>query len=320
MTSAPQPDPGTVEDRIHVGRELYNTSVGVFDPPAAGQPPIVGRMSQDGWGSCAACHPFGLSDNATWIFDSGPRRTIAQHADIDPDDDTRQRALGWSAVLDEEHDAELFIRNVSGGLGLLVESDGITPAAGIVAFDPANAGRKQLRVRGVNALGALRSFVRLGIRAPISPLSKTNPDVVSGRALFQSANCQACHGGTLWSSSLVRYTPPPAPGLISNGQITSELRNVGTFDPAGFNEVRQNAAAPLGASGFAPPSLLSVFSTPEDFFHNGKAASLDVVLQNVTHRSAGTAGVDVLTNPADRAKVVTFVRSIDAASQPIPGS
>jgi hypothetical protein len=41
-------------------------------------------------------------------------------------------------------------------------------------------------------------------------------------------------------------------------------------------------------------------------------------MNNVTHRSAGTSGVDTLTNPADRAKVVRFLESIDAATIPIP--
>jgi hypothetical protein len=45
---------------------------------------------------------------------------------------------------------------------------------------------------------------------------------------------------------------------------------------------------------------------------------LSAVLDNVTHRSAGTGGVDTLTNPADRAFVVTFLESIDAAMTPIP--
>jgi len=38
----------------------------------------------------------------------------------------------------------------------------------------------------------------------------------------------------------------------------------------------------------------------------------------VTHRSAGTGGVDTLTNAADRAKIVRFLESIDAASVPVP--
>ena len=119
------------------------------------------------------------------------------------------------------------------------------------------------------------------------------------------------NGGATWSSSLVRYTPPPGPGVIVNGQIVGELRNVGTFSNVAFNEVRADASAPLGASGYAPPSLLSVAALPGGFLHNGAAPTLDAVLQNVTHRSAGTGGVDTLSNPADRAKIVTFLRSID---------
>ena len=99
--------------------------------------------------------------------------------------------------------------------------------------------------------------------------------------------------------------------------MIDQLKQVGTFDPTAFNEVRANAAAPLGAAGFVPPSLLSIHAFPETFFHNGQSASLDEVLANVTHRSAGTGGVDTLTNPADRAKVVKFLLSIDAASAPI---
>ena len=42
------------------------------------------------------------------------------------------------------------------------------------------------------------------------------------------------------------------------------------------------------------------------------------MLTNVTHRSAGTGGVDTLTNVADRAKIVRFLLSIDEASVAIP--
>jgi hypothetical protein len=66
-----------------------------------------------------------------------------------------------------------------------------------------------------------------------------------------------------------------------------------------------------------PPSLLSVHAFHESFLHNGAAASLSQVLDNVTHRSAGTGGVDTLTNPADRAKIERFLLSIDASTAPI---
>jgi hypothetical protein len=321
MASAPLPTPGTLAATIHIGKELYNTSVGTFDPAVTGGLPIVGRMSKNGWGACSACHPNGLSDNVVWIFPPGPRRTIPQHTDFDTTDPTRSimRMLNWSAERDEEEDFELNIRAVSGGDALIVLGDGATQDPAVTNLTPlANGGRMQLTVNGVPAWDALKAYIQFGIRAPISPVSKTDPSVVAGNALFRAANCQQCHGGPQWTSSRVRFTPPPAAGLIVNGQIVSELRKVGTFNPADFNEVRQNAAAPLGADGFAPASLLSLSAFAGPFLHGGAAASLDDVLNNVTHRSAGTAGVDTLTNAADRAMIAAFLRSIDAASPIIP--
>jgi cytochrome c peroxidase len=170
----------------------------------------------------------------------------------------------------------------------------------------------------VGGWDAIKAFVQFGIRSPISPVLDTDPDVIGGRALFISANCQQCHGGPQWTSSRVRFTPPPDPSQVVAGQVIAELRQVGTFDPTLFNEVRQNAAPPLGADGFVPPSVLSIHAFAGTFFHGGAASSLDDVLNNVTHRSAGTGGVDTLTNAADRSKVVDFLLSIDAATIPIP--
>jgi hypothetical protein len=321
VRSANLPAPGTLADQIQVGKELYNTSIGEFDPATSGGPAIVGRMSANGWGACSACHPFGLSDNVVWIFPTGPKRAIPQHTDFDQTDPGRtiMRALNWSAERDEEEDFELNIRAVSGGQGLIVLSDGVTQDPSVFNLTPlASANRNQLKVRNVNAWDAIKSFVQFGIRAPISPVSKTEPDVVAGRALFTAANCQQCHGGPQWTSSRVRFTPPPDPSQIVNGQLIGELRKVGTFDPTFLNEVRSNAAPSIGADGFAPASLLSVFAFSQSFLHNGAASSLDAVLNNVTHRSAGTGGVDTLTSAADRAKVVRFIESIDAATVPIP--
>jgi mono/diheme cytochrome c family protein len=321
MPSAPLPIPGTPEDTIHIGKELYTTSVGVFDPATQNGPAITGRMSLNGWGSCAACHPFGLSDNVVWIFFAGPRRTIPQHADFDMTNpgSPKMRPLNWSANRDEQEDFENNIRLVSGGQGLIVLPDGTTQDPDVNDFTPlANANRNQVRVRGIGAWDALKAYVQFGIRSPKSPVTPTEPDVLSGRALFIAANCQSCHGGKQWTTAAVRYAPPPAAALITNGQIIGELRNVGTFNAAASNEVRQNAAPPLGASGFVPPSLLSIVAFPQTFFHNGAATSLDEVMTNVIHRSAGTSGVDILSNAADRAKVVSFLKSIDATTTPVP--
>jgi YVTN family beta-propeller protein len=321
VQSASRPLPGTLEDKIHIGKELYNTSIGVFDPATPGGAAITGRMSAAGWGSCAACHPNGLSDNVVWIFAAGPRRTVPQHTDFDQTDPARatQRALNWSAIFDEEEDFELNIRGVSGGLGMIVLADGTTQDPNVAAFTPlANAGRNQLKVRGVGGWDAIKAFIQFGLRAPLSPASSDDPDVIAGRTLFASAGCAQCHGGPQWTRSRINYTPPPGAALIVNAQLIDQLRKVGTFDATAFNEVRATAAPPLGADGFSPASLLSVSAFPQTFFHNGAANSLAVVLDNVVHRSAGTSGVDTLTNAADRANVVKFLLSIDARTVPFP--
>ena len=318
LSSAPLPQRGTPEDTVHIGKELYHTSIGEFDPAVAGGPPITGRMSDNGWGSCGSCHPFGLTDNVVWIFAAGPRRTIPQHVDFARGDPTTLRALNWSAIFDEEEDFEANIRGVSGGRGLIVGADGETPDPTLAAFTPANAGRRQLRVRGVGAWDAIKAFIVSGIRSPISPVSKTDPEVVAGRQLFVQSNCQNCHGGPQWSSAKVRSASPPDASLLSAAQLIAELRPVGTFDARVANEVRANAAAPLGAAGFNPPSLLSIFAFAGAFFHNGSADTLDAVMQNVAHRSAGTGGVDRLQNAAQRQQLIRFLLSIDAGSEPIP--
>lgn len=321
LRSANLPAAGSAEDKLHIGKELYFTSIGEFDPATPGGTPITGRMSAAGWGSCGACHPFGHSDNVVWIFPSGPKRTIPQHTDFDQSDPARKtiRALNWSAERDEEGDFELNIRAVSGGQGLIVGADGVTQEPNVANFTPlASNGRNQLKVRAIPAWDAIDAFVQSGIRAPISPLrGSTDPDIAAGRQAFIDARCQSCHGGPQWTSARVRYNPPPDPSLIVNTQLISELRNVGTFNAQGFNEVRQNGAPPLGADGFAPPSLISLFAFPQTFLHNGVVTSLDEVLQNATHRSAGTPGSDTLQDAARRARLVKFLLSIDASTAPI---
>jgi YVTN family beta-propeller protein len=319
LKSADLPTPGTLADQIHVGKELYNTSVGVFDPAPGTATPIVGRMSAAGWGACAACHPNGLSDDVVWIFPSGPKRTIPQHTDFDLSDPERknQRMLNWSAERDEEEDFELNIRAVSGGQGLIVLADGVTQDPMVFNLRPlASGGRNQLKVRGFNAWDAIEAFVQFGIRPPISPLKKNDNDVKDGRKLFRQANCQACHGGPQWTNSSVNFTPPPDASLIVTGQIIDQLRSVGTFDPMAKNEVNTNGAPSIGSDGFVPPSLLSIFAFPQTFFHNGAALSLDEVLENVIHRTAGTGGIDTLSDAGDRSKLVRFLLSIDADTKP----
>jgi len=121
----------------------------------------------------------------------------------------------------------------------------------------------------------------------------------------------------MWTTARVRYTPAPDASLLGNGELLAELRSLGTFDAKALNEVRATGTPPLGADGFTPPSLISIFAFPQTFFHNGSASSLDEVLLSVAHRSAGTNGVDSLTDSAKRAQLVKFLLSIDASTEPI---
>jgi hypothetical protein len=170
---------------------------------------------------------------------------------------------------------------------------------------------------------AIAAWIAGKVRTSRAPISATDPNTVAGRALFTAANCQSCHGGPKWTRSTVDYTPPPPTSRVVGAEIQSVLRPVGTFSLDSVNEVRSDPADisrainPLGANGFNIPSLLSVHETPP-YLHGGLAQTLDEVLQNVTHRSAGTGGVDTLTNAADRALLIQFLRSIDQTTTIFP--
>jgi YVTN family beta-propeller protein len=323
IQTASLPLPGTLEEKVHRGHELFNTSIGPAGTNENALPP-AGRMSDFGWGSCVSCHPGGLHDGVTWMFGDGPRQTISMESTfMHPQGDENlnangapllaafhQRMLNWSAVRDEVQDFELNIRGVSGGQGLITDGQmvfNLTPTA--------NTGRSA-------DLDMIAAYIAFGIPAPLSPTADAN--VTAGRLLFTQAFCHTCHGGKNWNASRVRYTPPPTtpPITITGGQIVNELRQVGTFDPSAANEVRIAGTPPAivtanGALGFNPPSLLSVFAGAP-YLHSGAAETLEDVLDNVTHRAAGLGGKDVLTDPGDRADLVAFLKSIDETTVTVP--
>jgi YVTN family beta-propeller protein len=324
IAAASLPLSGTQEAIILRGHELFNTGIGPAGTVPESTPP-AGRMSNFGWGSCYGCHPDGLTDGVTWMFPDGPRQTVsmestfahpqpagatlnANGAPLLPS--SHQRILNWSAVRDEVQDFELNIRAVSGGQGL------ITDGLAVVNLTPtANTGRSA-------ELDTIAAYIAFGIRAPVSPLR--GQDVSEGRSLFSAANCQSCHGGADWTRSRVDFTPPPgALEPITGGQLTRFLFPVGTFDSTAFNEFKAQGTAQTaivaanGALGFNVPSLLSVFAGAP-YLHSGLARTLEEVLENVTHRSAGTGGVDTLSSISDRQALARFLKSIDAQTPPFP--
>ena len=308
--AAPLPQPGTLEATVQYGKALFFSSAAVNLPTLG---PVIppNRLSSEGWSGCVSCHANGLTDGVVWIFANGPRKSLALNGTFNPHDPNDQKILNYSGVRDEVQDFEANIRDVQGGQGLI---DG---AVNAVLTGPPNEGRSV-------PLDALKEFVARGVRTPISPLRHVPPfsrdafEVKLGRVIFRLAGCADCHGGPGWSSARVDFTPPPAADEVVRAQVIRLLRQVGTFDPANVNEIRDNGVAPLGDDGFAPPSLLGAWATGP-LFHNGSAGAIDDILDNVTHRRAGLDKPfkhDLLNNPRNRAALIKFLKSIDASTRP----
>jgi YVTN family beta-propeller protein len=268
ITLTSLPTPGSQEEQIHVGAEMFFSSRGVFNGGAK-----TNRLSANGWQNCASCHFAGLTDGNVWTFGAGPRKSVPLNGTWNPHDPDDQRVLNYSAIFDEVQDFELNIRNVSGpgndpvtgGFrathGLLISDTGDinTPPAVINAFLKANAGRPQLTVTLPNsskawpALDALKEWVRFGVRTPNGALTTAqltagggnsagglnNTDVDAGRKLFFQAGCQTCHGGGKWTNSFKDFGSPPA-----GTQIATET--AGALPPPGGSQSPPAGVTPIG--------------------------------------------------------------------------
>jgi YVTN family beta-propeller protein len=315
VSTAALPTPGTLEATVQYGKAIFYSSASV-NLPTLGPVIPAGRLSSEGWSGCVSCHANGFTDQVVWIFGAGPRRSVPLHSTFNPQNPNDQKILNYSAIFDEVQDFENNIRGVSGGLGLITLADGVTQDPVLNAFALPNTGRSA-------PLDALATFIARGIRAPISPARRITPfsregqEIQLGRKLFVAAGCVDCHAGGGWSSVRRSYVPPPVAADVVNGQIIGLLRQVGTFNAANINEIRQNGAPPLGADGYAPPSLLGAWAMGP-LLHNGTAITIDDILDNVTHRRAGQNRfqADPLNDARHRDALIKFLKSIDAATQP----
>jgi YVTN family beta-propeller protein len=344
MPSAALPGAGTTDEIVQRGKYLFNTAIGPEGKEANSKRP-AGLMSDFGWGSCYGCHPQALADSVTWMFADGPRQAISMESTfefpVNPAlivngapklPDSHMRALNWSAIRDSVQDFERNIRAVSGGGGLIREAGLAEGAAGLANIPdflcaPGTSPPCKTPNTGRDPdLDAIATYLALGVRAPISPVS--SGVVKKGRVLFETAGCHTCHGGPNWTNSILDFAPPPALAQINDAQLSKFLCRVGTFDAGLFtapgNEIRANNIANVaarGVLGFNPPSLIAVFNSAP-YLHSGAAPTLDAVIDDslpgVTHRKAGLAvGVDdVLTDPRDRKALVKFLQSIDRTTAP----
>jgi YVTN family beta-propeller protein len=291
------PLPGSQAEIAHAGAEMFFSSRGSFNRPPGTLVPTSERLSSEGWQSCSSCHFKGLTDGVVWEFGAGPRKSVPLNSTFNPRNRNEQRVLNYSAIFDEIEDFELNVRNVSGPgplpapvvcsdppppqstfdptHGLLWGDNSFNlPPCVINAFARPNANRSQLTLTPpgststIPALTALREWVRLAVRTPNGPASSVSvrggisrSDVAQGRALFQSAGCNSCHGGTNWTTSRKDFTSPPAAAEIATetappppppiAPVTAQylhrfLRDVGSFNrgvPGAGNELPPNVGA-----------------------------------------------------------------------------
>lgn len=205
----PGPPAGSREAALLVGRRFFYTG-------------------QDRWsfrdvGSCASCHPDGLSDNVTWMFGAGPRQTPSLDGTFAKNDPNDHRAQNWTAIFDEIYDVEGVTRGLLGGKGAICSGrppmDVPIPLGLGLAFDPGAvfsrndnlSGSAKWVVDQYSSIGDWRElelFIQ-GIHANRAPHGVDRVAAQRGRDVFASAGCAACHGGPKWTVSRVPYAPSP---------------------------------------------------------------------------------------------------------------
>ena len=294
------PKTGFTSARSSITRPSANST-----PRLPAAPPSSAGCRTTAGARAVSCHPFGLSDNVVWIFPSGPKRTISQHTDFDQTDPDWRflRALNWSAERDEEADFELNIRAVSGGAGLIVGADGVTQEPNVANLTPAGKPRPK-SAQGARRAGwdAIEAYMQTASARPFRRCAvRPIPTLAAARQLFTQANCQSCHGGPAVDLQPRPLQPSARREPHLERPVDRGTAQCGHLQRSGPQRGSPERGPRIGADGFAPPSLLSLFAFPQTFFHGGAVNSLDAVLQNVAHRPPGREAIRCKTRREARA-------------------
>jgi len=200
------PAPGSKEERLLVGAEMFFSSRGNFVQSPGTQGSGRDRLSEKGRQNCASCHTDGLTDGVIWQFATGPRKTLPINGTFARNDPSDQRIINASAIFDEVEDADFNTRLVSSP-GMLtkpqpcvvtepfteIKQSTVDPAHGLILgewnnfelaacvmtpFIMPNAGRPQPMVQLpgsdvlVKAHDALVEWQQSSVRTPNRPMTK----------------------------------------------------------------------------------------------------------------------------------------------------
>jgi DNA-binding beta-propeller fold protein YncE len=237
-----------------------------------------GRMTVEGYLSCATCHFDGDDDGRVFDFTSrgeGLRNTTSLLGRRG----TGEGRVHWSGNFDEIQDFENEIRGLFNGSGFMTDE----------AFeshkDPLGAPKA-----GVSPeLDAIAAFVKT--LDHVNPSPYRNPDgsmtaaALAGKVLFAKLGCDFCHVAPDYTDS--------ARGI---------LHDVGTLKPSSG----KRSDGPL--LGIDTPTLLGVWETAP-YLHDGSAATLRDVL-TTANANDGHAFVSALS-PAQVDQLVAFVQQLD---------
>ena len=215
LTELPLPGP------VLEGKRIFNSS-------------SESALSRDQWVSCASCHFDGTHDGRTWIgFPEGPRNTPSLLGVRDT------LPTHWSGDRDELHDAEVTIRTIQNGTGLVTGE----------AHDPLGPPHAGLSRR----LDALAAY--LATLDPPEPAAspEDGPTAERGAEVFDRLGCAVCHPGPLYTDRRLhdvgtgaRFDTPSLRGL----RLTAPYFHDG--DAATLRAAFAGETGPHAVAGAAP--------------------------------------------------------------------
>ena len=234
------------------------------------------RLAKEQYSSCAGCHNGGRSDGRTWDlsgFGEGLRNTIS----LLGHGGGEQGMLHWSGNFDEVQDFEIQIRGLSGGIGLMNDTDYQRLAA---AEGPMKTGVSQ-------PLDDLANYVDSLRKTPASPYRNQDGSLTSsaklGKELFSSKGCVACHSG--------KYFTDSAPNV---------RHDIGTIKASTGKRLNKTL------DGLNTPTLLGVWQTAP-YLHDGSAKTLeDAIRANNTTTTLTNNEIKHLAN---------YLRQLDNTSK-----